>query len=388
MLNPVVKQFLSSSAVVPVWIKAKIQPQENGEALFMQRVTDCTAWRNTFDRAMPCYRVYDRVRAFLDPCTITDGKAVAPNGKRRRVLFLGYDGMRADMVPSLLEGKNAYDPALPGHRGGLARLADSDGGVYLAYCGGETGEPTQQSTSTSAGWTAQFTGTWGTENGIKDNTDTKNMQRETFLLHYAKQGLACALAFDWAPFFNLNLKPEVEYAMAHRELRLQYRNLSLLTPEDGQDQSDCTPEFAAFTAPEQVVGFAPGDSAVRDYVCSRIAAGDDIICGIYDAIDGAGHGHGFLPTCSAYAHAAAVCDDYTGRVLDVIEQRQQTENEEWLVLLANDHGGKGKGHGGQSLQERTTWIACNRAIDPALWGYNYDGNRAWGAEKATIHGKD
>lgn len=44
MLNPIVMQFLSSSAVVPVWVKAKIQSQENGETLFLQRVTDCTAW--------------------------------------------------------------------------------------------------------------------------------------------------------------------------------------------------------------------------------------------------------------------------------------------------------------------------------------------------------
>lgn len=43
------------------------------------------------------------------------------------------------------------------------------------------------------------------------------------------------------------------------------------------------------------------------------------------------------------------------------------------LSMANDHGGTGQGHGEQSAQERTTWIATNRKLDTAWYSVGYDG---------------
>lgn len=113
--------------------------------------------------------------------------------------------MRADAAAQVVSAKNAYNLNEIGagvKYGGIANVAN-EGGLYLAYCGGETGTETQQSTSTSAGWTAQFTGVWGIKNGIKENCDTKNMRFKTFALEYAEKGLSTSINFDWTPFLTI-----------------------------------------------------------------------------------------------------------------------------------------------------------------------------------------
>ena len=57
----------------------------------------------------------------------------------------------------------------------------------------------------------------------------------------------------------------------------------------------------------------------------------------------------------------------------MIEEREENDNEEWLVVFANDHGGINQGHGEQTLEERTTWIATNIPFDESLYSAGYDG---------------
>jgi arylsulfatase A-like enzyme len=62
--------------------------------------------------------------------------------------------------------------------------------------------------------------------------------------------------------------------------------------------------------------------------------------------------------------AAAVrnMDRRIGVVWDAIKHRRKRYDEDWLLLVTTDHGrdaATGKGHGGQSTRERTTWIVTN-----------------------------
>lgn len=50
-----------------------------------------------------------------------------------RVLFIGFDGMHADALPYVLDADNNTVTGVSG----IAELQKA-GGVYLAYCGGET----------------------------------------------------------------------------------------------------------------------------------------------------------------------------------------------------------------------------------------------------------
>jgi arylsulfatase A-like enzyme len=62
--------------------------------------------------------------------------------------------------------------------------------------------------------------------------------------------------------------------------------------------------------------------------------------------------------------AVKLADDQVGRIWKAIQQREQDHNEEWMIVITTDHGRtaeNGKGHGGQSERERTTWIVTNQS---------------------------
>lgn len=333
-----------------------------GDPEYLKKVARYPFWSNGAERSVPECRTYNHVHDFLDECEIRGGHAVSPSGRIRKVLFIGFDGMRADALPHVL-GSSAN--AVTGVSG-IAEL----GNVYLAYCGGEAGTETEQTTSTSSCWTSHFTGVWGSEHGIKTNDDIKNMRYRTFMLEYAERGLHTAVAFDWDQYFDINLREEVKYVMANY-LPMRICDTDRVKKDKPERSYAETPEFYNFIAPDSPSASAPHDTGMRDYILGRMDAGDDIICGIFHTIDTAGHNSGFGGT--EYTGAVINCDMYAHSVLQAVRRREAQLNEEWLVVFASDHGGIGNGHGGQTLEERTTWIATNIPFADKYLGCGYDG---------------
>lgn len=365
-MNYNLKMFLSSGKALPQFIKKFNKPNLDKE--YLDYINSSDIWTNDFKTSLPICTVYTHVHSFLDECEIKNGKAVDKDGKTRKVLFLGYDGMRADTAQKILEMKNALDNRLESCSntfGGINEVAKA-GGIYLAYCGGYTDTLYQQSTDTSAGWNAQFTGKWGINSGVKENSDTKKLSAKTFVLEYAEKGLKTSINFDWTPLFSINLKSEINYVMSHKELSAKY------IATDVKKSNDNTP-FENFIAFDGQKGVGVSDTFARDCTLYRINEGDSVVVGIYDSIDGAGHASGFSKDNGKYFQAALNCDSYTYQILCEINKREKELNEKWLVILANDHGGKDRGHGGQSLEERTTFIATNIPFDNDLLGKSYNG---------------
>ena len=55
-------------------------------------------------------------------------------------------------------------------------------------------------------------------------------------------------------------------------------------------------------------------------------------------------------------------DAQVGRVWEAIKYREAHYNEEWLIFITTDHRRDeqtGKGHGGQSPRQRSTWMVTN-----------------------------
>lgn len=353
------------TAAVAGYKHAGIDNKSNGG--YLNGVGRYSFWKNTLETSLPEYRTYNHVHDFLDVCEIKDGNAVSSGGKIRKVLFIGFDGMRADSLPYVLQDENSSLTAVNEKTGtgGISEIAKK-GSVYLAYCGGEIGTETQQTTSTSACWTSHFTGVWGNRHGIITNDDSKNLQYKTFMLEYALKGLHTSVAFDWDPYFDVNLKAEVEYVMKRR-LPMRFCDIDRVKKAEGSRNA----AFSNFVAPDKPSVSAPYDTGMRDHILSRIEQGDDIICGIFHNIDTAGHMFGFGST--QYNGTVMNCDMYAYSVLRVIHEREKRFNEEWFVIFANDHGGLGKGHGNQTLEERTTWIAANIPFDEKYYAKGYDG---------------
>lgn len=343
------------------------------DSSYLATVSRYSFWSNTADTAIAEFNTYYHVHDFLDECEIVNGDAIAPNGKIRKVLFIGFDGMRADAVAYVLEDQN-FNP-YPAYNSktdvsAIKRLTQQ-GGIYLGYCGGETGTDTEQTTSTSASWTSHFTGVWGSKHGIKTNDDVKNMNYKTYMLEYAEKGLASSIAFDWDQYFDVNLKEEVQYVMQNN-LPMVFCDLDRTKADKLRKTRAESIELFNFIAPETPCTSSPYDTGVRDFVIDRMEQGDDIVTGIFHNIDSAGHSYGF-GISTQYTGAVMSCDMYADSILNAVEQRERDYNEEWLVVFANDHGGLGKGHGNQTLEERTTWIATNITFDKKYYSKGYDG---------------
>jgi hypothetical protein len=80
-------------------------------------------------------------------------------------------------------------------------------------------------------------------------------------------------------------------------------------------------------------------------------------------MDDCGHGSGFSANNPKYKQA--YLDDETAayELINAIQSRETYAQEDWLIVIASDHGGKGLTHGGRSIQERMTFIVCNKEIN-------------------------
>lgn len=298
------------------------------DSTYLEKVNNYSFWKNTSDTAIAQYNTYNHVHSFLDECEIVNGDAVALNGKTRKVLFIGFDGMRADALPYVLIDENNSDSVAYNSQTDVSafkRLQQS-GGIYLAYCGGETGTETEQTTSTSASWTSHFTGVWGSKHGIKTNDDSKTMDYKTYMLEYAEKGLNSSIAFDWDQYLDVNIKEEVKYVMDNN-LPMVFCDLDRAKADKLKKTRAESIELFNFVAPETPCTSSPYDTGVRDFVIDRMEQGDDVITGIFHNIDSAGHSYGF-GISTQYTGAVLNCDMYANSILNAIAEREKNYNEE------------------------------------------------------------
>ena len=70
--------------------------------------------------------------------------------------------------------------------------------------------------------------------------------------------------------------------------------------------------------------------------------------------DWIGHQDGFHPSVQTYVQAIEAADKSIGLLVNAIKSRPSYGQEDWLVIVATDHGGKDKDHaGGQDHLEVT-----------------------------------
>lgn len=252
-----------------------------------------------------------------------------PEGKdTKKVIVLGYDGFREDGLEIILD-----DPQ------SSVRMAAEQGGLYHTYAGGE-GEQRQE-TTTGPGWASILTGGWSGSTGIDSCADTKRGSIKTFLMDAAQKGYPSVFAASWAEHFTVTYKQDIEYA-SRRQLPLRYIQtmgdeetyetiLQLVTKRRGQEKSE-----------------------MQD---------PDVIFFTLEITDRAGHQTGFENQNPSYRDACIIADACGRNIIWEIKHRDTYEREEWLILITTDHGGIGTSHGGQTEEERNTWLASSRKIE-------------------------
>jgi predicted AlkP superfamily pyrophosphatase or phosphodiesterase len=232
----------------------------------------------------------------------------------KHALVIGIDGLRVDALQQVSTPETDA-------------LIVNGAVTYEAFAGGVLGTPTEQMTWSGAGWSSILTGVWVDKHGVEFNVfdDAR---------------------FDEYPHFFARVREKKPAAYLSSFVTWTPINDSILASADADE---------AFSP--EADSSAEGDVAVTAEVVTHLGSKTpDIVFVQLDEVDHQGHVAGFSPAVPEYASAVETIDAQVGQMLDAIRARATYATEDWLVVVTTDHGGMGRGHGGQSDEERTVFM--------------------------------
>jgi len=258
----------------------------------------------------------------------------------KRVLFIGIDGCRADAVTAAMERGLAPQ---------LKMLCEGDNGLLTlkCYAGGELGTPTHQRTVSGPGWTSLLTGVWVDRHRVKDNQFLGGrFQTYAHFMRRIKEVQPrsfCASFVDWPPIHD-------SIADASRVGDNEFLDVKFTRAPDAKRHFIDNPEK---------------DIEVRDAALKTLREHDpDAMFVYFGSVDEFGHGAidergSFSPENIIYLNAISHVDSHVGELVRAMRARPKFAEEDWLVLITTDHGGRGNAHGGDSDVERNIWLIAN-----------------------------
>lgn len=225
---------------------------------------------------------------------------------KKHVLIIGIDGLRGDAVRC---NGCANPPALN---------ALMDGGAF--HTDMLAGGP--QVTLSGPGWASNFTGFWAADHGITSNDATQVLQKPHVfdLIKQAYPTATTAVVADWA-----NLTQGL-----------------LPTRADFVSRNDAKASQQATNTVKEWLSWENAPTAIFYYLHNV-----DIHTCCYD------------PKNAVYQQKILDEDAQIAQVLDALVHRPNYANEDWLIVVASDHGGLNNNHGGQSVSERDAFFAVN-----------------------------
>lgn len=253
----------------------------------------------------------------------------------RKAVFILLDGIPADVI------EQVSTPVLD-------EIAKA-GGYARAHVGGELGGRTETPTISAPGYMSLLTGTWANKHNVWNN-------------------------YNQSPNYAYwNIFRIVESVDASRKTALfstWLDNRTVLVGEGRPGAGDFRLDHSADGFERDTVAF-PHDPASRyieaidERVASEAAAyiaanGPDLSWVYLEHTDDVAHANG---DSDAFFTAVRQADARVGRIWAAVKQRQAL-GEDWMIVVTTDHGRDartGKGHGGQSTRERTTWIVTNQS---------------------------
>jgi hypothetical protein len=226
--------------------------------------------------------------------------AQAQNGQKRKLLFIGIDGVRSDAL------QKANTPTIDSLIATSVHTFDS---WHLGI------------TVSGPSWSSMLTGVSYLKHGVTNNSYTGSKYDRypyfTTLAKTLKPNLNCVQIVEWPP-------------------------MSDNVYNDSWDKKLKTPD---------------GDGAATATVAAQeiVAPSLDFLFVYFDQCDLTGHSSGFSPDNPSYIQAIENVDIHVRKVLGALQTRANYANEDWLILICTDHGGIGTGHGGLLPQERRIW---------------------------------
>lgn len=252
---------------------------------------------------------------------------------RRRVLFVGLDGLRADL---------AIDAGLMPT---LARLAGSGTGGTGSRHRMVVATPTLSGPS----WATLLTGATIAEHGVTDNQFFgSQLPRFPDLLsraYYADQSRKTFAAASWPPLVD----PAGFGPVIHERAEQHRAGVHRVVIRDGETR-----------------GYLPCDAEMVEHSLWALRHDTPDVCFTYlcDA-DESGHLHG--PLSPEYAASLARLDAHLSRLAEEVDRLASADGDDWLLVVTTDHGHVDEGgHGGDSDIERESFVVLHRPLGGVL----------------------
>jgi len=252
----------------------------------------------------------------------------------RKVVFIIVDGIPADA----LEKVNTPN---------LNKIAQ-EGAYFRAHVGGDKGDYTETPTVSAISYNSLLTGTWMNKHHVTGN-DIKAPN-----YHY------------WTLFrFLKNQYPDKKTAIFSSWLDNRTKLLGEGLAETGNMKVDIhhdgyevdTLHFHHDKADNYMHLI---DETVADSAAWSIRNQAPDLSWVYlEWTDDMGHAFGDSPQ---FTQAISYMDEQVGRIYKAIAYRKSHYKEDWLIIITTDHGRNeqnGRGHGGQSPRQRSTWMVTN-----------------------------
>ena len=292
------------------------EDDKDTEAFYRQNVAS-VSYENTIETAYPQTDLYDIIKEHFE--------SPLPEGKtEKKVVILGYDGCRADILAEREEN------------GAVSYLLENGASNNLTYCGGVNyPEKNTQATSTAPGWCSIMTGVWADVSGVTANAIIKPVEPKTLMTSLVEDGTIDSSAFitKWKGHFT---DEDATYTAEQKYCEENNLDVDFVLRKNKSD--------------------------IQKGAMEEITSADcaDFVFIIYENTDSAGHDFGFSYNNPIYKNGFKTEDAYAYEAIKAIEARETYATEDWLIIVTSDHGGFGTGHGHESIQERMTFVVMNK----------------------------
>lgn len=252
----------------------------------------------------------------------------------KKAIFIIADGIPADVIEKL-------------HTPNLKMIAQK--GTYLrAHVGGEKDGYSQTATISANGYNSLLTSTWVNKHNVTGN-DIKapNYNYWTIfrMLKNASPNKKTAIFSTWTDNRTKLIGEGMPQTGGYKVDKVSdgYELDTLHFPHD---------QLSNYT---HLIDEKVSEDAAK-YIREQAP---DLTWLYLEYTDDMGHRYGDSPQ---YYDAVEKMDAQVGRVWAAIQYREQRYKEDWLIFITTDHGRDektGRGHGGQTMRQRSTWMVTN-----------------------------